>query len=103
MDGTTLTKCDQCRQLYAERTPPGDPPCDTCRVELMEENKDVADIFMMCRGQVIFRQEGEQMFTDISIPAVDAAMRMKGIANQWDFLLRVRLLWHQTRSADDAC
>jgi hypothetical protein len=50
-DGSILTRCDQCRQMYAERKPPATPPCESCRVELQVENEDAARIFMMVRGQ----------------------------------------------------
>lgn len=37
--------------MYAERTPPGSPPCESCRVELVSENRDAARIYMVVRGQ----------------------------------------------------
>lgn len=52
-DGTVLTACDRCREVYGGRTPPEEPPCDTCRVELMEENDEPARIYLISRGQVI--------------------------------------------------
>jgi len=58
-DGTILTRCDQCRQMYSERKPPGEPPCDTCRVELRQENADAARIFGIVRGQILTRFNGE--------------------------------------------
>lgn len=67
-DGTVLTRCDQCRQMYAERTPPGTPPCETCRVELLEENEDIATVYMLTRKQVVTVGQGQAI--DINIPAV---------------------------------
>ena len=58
-DGRVLTKCDQCRQMYAERMPPGEPPCEKCWVDLKEENEEAARIFRIVRGQVITRFNGE--------------------------------------------
>jgi hypothetical protein len=39
--------------MYAERKPPGTPPCESCRVELREENEEAARIFNTVRGQII--------------------------------------------------
>ena len=74
-DGRVLTKCDQCHQMYGERTPPGDPPCATCWVDLKEENEDAARIFRMVRGQVITRFNGQaDMIVDLNHLAVWAAI-----------------------------
>ena len=54
-DGRVLSKCDQCRQMWAERSERGvvgDPPCDGCRTELMPENRDAAKIYQICKRQV---------------------------------------------------
>lgn len=45
--------CPACRELYSWRTPPEDPPCDTCRVILAEENEDAAKIYMITQGQIV--------------------------------------------------
>jgi hypothetical protein len=34
------------------RNPPEEPPCDTCRVELLEENAEAAKIYLTVQGQV---------------------------------------------------
>lgn len=34
------------------RNPPEDPPCDTCRVDLLEENAEAAKIYLTVQGQV---------------------------------------------------
>ena len=91
-DGRVLTKCDQCRQIYAERTPPGSPPCESCRVELKEENEDAARIFQVSRNQVI--AVGEQV-VDIDIKAVKIVMDLYGVKDQRTCLQRVRALWHE--------
>ena len=77
--------------MYADRTPPGKPPCDTCRVELLDSNTDVADVFMLSRGQVITAGE-RNMPIDISIPAIKAVMDMD--RKQRRDLMRVQNLWH---------
>ena len=91
-DGTVLTKCDQCRQMYAERRPPGEPPCESCRVELKEENKDIARVYMEARGQVITAGMGDVV--DINILAVTKLMDLYGIKNQVEVLSKVRKTFH---------
>lgn len=34
------------------RNPPEEPPCETCRVELLEENAEAAKIYLTVQGQV---------------------------------------------------
>lgn len=48
--------------MYAERQARGiigDPPCDTCRVELLPENAEAGQIYFTCRGQVVTEGMGE--------------------------------------------
>ena len=78
--------------MYAERTPPGTPPCETCRVELLEENEDTATIYMLTRKQVITAEQGQ--IIDISIPAVKIAMDMHGGKDQKECLQNVRHLFY---------
>ncbi len=44
--------------MYVERNPPTDPPCETCRVELKEENVDAYKIFLIVRHQYIMGTNG---------------------------------------------
>lgn len=42
--------------MWSERNArgiPGDPPCETCRVDLAEENKEAVEIYYMTRGQIV--------------------------------------------------
>lgn len=91
-DGTVLTKCDQCRQMYAERIPPGIPPCESCWIELREENKDIARIYLEVRDQVITAGMGEVV--DINILAVIKLMDLYGIKNQLECLKKIRRTFH---------
>lgn len=52
-------RCPACRQIYSQRTPPELPPCETCRIELLAENRDAAHIYMACQRQVITAGMGE--------------------------------------------
>lgn len=87
-----LTKCDQCQQMWKERNErgiEGDPPCISCRVDLLPENHDAAQVYMATRGQVITRGM-EGVIVDISIPAVESAMRIFNVKDQADCLQKVR-------------
>lgn len=81
--------------MYAKRTPPDKPPCEACRVVLLPENEEAAEVFMMCRGQHITQGE-KGIPVDISIVAIKTTMDLMGIevANQRQCLARVRGLWH---------
>ena len=78
-DGTVLSKCDQCRQIYGERKPPEEPPCESCYVELAKSNEEAAMIYRLCQGQVI--TAGEQI-VDINYIAVKTVMDIYGVKNQ---------------------
>lgn len=58
-DGTIVTTCDRCKERYAERKPPGTPPCESCRVELRAENEEAGTIYMMTRRQIVTFHNGE--------------------------------------------
>jgi hypothetical protein len=95
-DGTVLDKCSQCRELWQERNQrgiEGDPPCSTCQVNLDPENAEVAEVYMTCRGQVITRGMDGQII-DISLPAVESAMRMIGVQDQRKCLAMVRRVFY---------
>ncbi len=94
-DGTVFTKCDLCRRDYAERMPPGNPPCEPCRVELLEENEDAAIIYLVTRRQYVTAENGR--IVDISIPAVKAAMDTYQVRDQWNCLKKVINLFHKMR------
>jgi hypothetical protein len=84
-----------CRDLYAKRMPPQEPPCDKCRVELLEENEEVVRIYMMTRRQIVTRHNGQyDQIVDISIPAVKVVMDLEGVKDQKECLARVMRLFH---------
>lgn len=62
--------------MYAERTPPGDPPCSTCRVDPLEENKDALSVFFEVRYQLIMSMNGP---VSINHVAIDNAINRRGI------------------------
>jgi hypothetical protein len=94
-DGTVLTRCDQCRTMYAERKPPGTPPCESCRVDLREENDDAARIFNCVQGQVITRNNGRyDVVTDINHLTIWAAIDAYGIRDRVGTFEKVCSLFH---------
>ena len=80
--GVVLTKCDQCREQYGEKSQREgvhiEPPCATCRVELLPENKDAASVYFLCKRQVITAGEGN-MPIDINHLAIWAQIEHRGI------------------------
>ena len=91
-----LRTCPNCRKFHPERAVPGNAKCESCRVQLVEENEDAAEVYMLTRRQYVTRMEiGENgaphtVIVDISIPAVESAIRIRGVKDQWDCLARVR-------------
>jgi len=101
-DGSVLTKCDQCRALYAKRDPPTPTPCVTCRIPLRPENEEAGAVFMLTRGQIITADllENRRSMT-LSIPAIKIAMDLLGVKDQKTCLSKVLRLFHQ-RLAEEA-
>lgn len=81
-------------------TPPGTPPCETCRIELKEENEEVAMIYMMVRRQFITAEQGQVV--DISIPAIKTIMDLFGVQDQRECLTRVIKTFHHFRGQNES-
>jgi hypothetical protein len=91
--------CPGCQSVYAERTPPGSPPCETCRVELREENGEIAQVYMMTRRQYITRNNGRgDVAVDLSISAIKTVMDIYGVGDQRSCLSAVLRLFHYFES-----
>jgi hypothetical protein len=88
-----LPTCPACTELYGWREPPEQPPCETCRIELEADNYEAADIYLISRGQVITRGM-DGMIWDIDNQAIESAMRMKGVKDPWNCLIKVRRVFH---------
>lgn len=90
-DGRELTKCDQCRQMHAERNPPTVPPCGECWVDLAAENQEAAAIYQLCRGQIRTRHNGQHdEVIDLDYVAVKMVMELYQIKNQRECFDKVR-------------
>jgi len=72
--------------MYAERNPPGDPPCATCKESAEEENKDALKIFFLVRNQLIMGQGGP---IEINHQAIHSAMELYQIRNRRDCFEKV--------------
>jgi hypothetical protein len=70
------------------------PPCSTCRVTLAEENEDAAAVYMACRWQTVVTEMKATRMIDISVPAIESAIRMRGVKDQWGCLQRVVRCFH---------
>ena len=75
-DGTVLTACDQCQTMYAERNPPEEPPCETCRVIPMLENAEAFKVYYLTRYQLIISMGG---VIDVNQLAIDAAIARENV------------------------
>ena len=84
--GLVLTRCDQCREMHGGRTPPTTPPCETCRVDLNEENQDAVNIFYLVQSQFIMGMNGPIAINQL---AIHAAMDLYDIPNRRECFQKV--------------
>ena len=93
VDGVVVsTRCDQCRLMYSERNPPGEPPCEACWVETDPKNIDALKIFNIVRNQFIMGTGGP---IDINQIAIHSAMELYGIKNRQKCFIKVLQLAQQ--------
>lgn len=79
--------------MYAERTPPGEPPCITCREVPEEENENALEIFFLVRNQLIMGPGGP---VDLNHLAIHAAMDLYQIRNRrecFEKVLKLASFW----------
>ena len=84
-----LPQCDGCREIYGRRDPPEDPPCDTCREEVLIENRDAVMIFNIIKNQFIMGASGP---VDVNHQAIHEAMRLYRIRQRRECFEKVLLL-----------
>lgn len=90
----TLTACDQCRTMWEERNArgvAGSPDCETCRVELLEDNYIPAEIYQLIRGQIKLYFTGESNHElDLDHNALWSMIdHHPKVKNHWEVFIRV--------------
>ena len=82
---------------------PGNVACESCRIELKEDNEEAAQIYNMVRGQVITRFNGEiDVVVDLNHLAVWAAIDGYGIKKRTEVFERVmRTFYHLLKEKHD--
>jgi len=75
--------------MYHNRTPPEEPPCDTCRETPLKENEDALRIFYLVRNQFIMGFNGP---VEISHQAIHEAMRLYEVENKRECFEKVIIL-----------
>jgi hypothetical protein len=81
--------CPGCRDIYANRTPPEEPPCGDCKIELLQENVDAQAIFGLVRDQYIMGFNGP---IGINQLAIHEAMNLYQIKDRQSCFEKVILL-----------
>jgi hypothetical protein len=79
--------------MYAQREPPQDPPCDTCREELSEDNEDAARVYQLVKRQVRVAP-GSGEIIDLDYAAVKAIMDILRVKNPRDCFEKVSRAFH---------
>jgi hypothetical protein len=78
--------------MYQGRTPPANPPCETCRVDLREENEDAMFVYRLVNRQVVTRgMDGD--IIDLNFQAVKTVMDLYEIKNQRTCFEKVRRIF----------
>ena len=89
--------------MYGNRTPPEDPPCEKCRVELKKDNEQAAFIYRAVRQQIITFHNGQHdIVVDLDYPAVKMVMDLYRVQDQREcFEKVVRTFRHFLRDKKD--
>lgn len=89
----TSPSCEACRKIYAEKAPPEEAPCGSCKPVVDPENEDAVNAYLLTRNQVVMM--GMETVADINIVAVKIVMDLFGVKDQRACLLKVRHLFHE--------
>jgi hypothetical protein len=79
--------------------PPQEAPCGDCKPDLLPENKEALDVYLVVRGQII--TAGMGTVVDIDIPAVKIVMDLLQVKDQRDCLMKVRHLFHEFKPKEE--
>ena len=86
-----MPNCVTCRTLYGGRLPPQEPPCDSCRPALLEENEAAIAIYSIVQNQWIIGPGGP---VDINHLAVWEAIDRHRIADALGTFQKILTLSH---------
>ncbi len=75
--------------MYHERTPPGEPPCETCKEIPFKENEDALNIFFLVRYQLIMGMNGP---VEINHLAIHEAMKLYEVKKPQECFEKVLIL-----------
>lgn len=53
-----MPNCAACRMVHGSKVPPQDPPCETCRPALLEENASAIELYSIVQNQWIMGPGG---------------------------------------------
>ena len=107
-NGTVITKCDQCKEMWRERNErgiEGEPDCVNCRVDLLPINNYAAEIYQKVRSQVKLYFNGQSMRElDIEHSAIWSAIDHfpHRIKNSWEVFERILHTYHYFKQERDS-
>lgn len=79
--------------MYSRRDPPAEPPCGTCRVDLLDENFEAGQVYHLVKRQVRVAP-GSGQIIDLDYAAVKAVMDIYGIEDQQQCFVKVSRAFH---------
>ena len=79
--------------MYANRNPLEQPPCETCRVDPVEENKEAINIFFMCRDQYIMTEGGPVAINHLAIHEAMRLLKVKDRLKCFNKVCRLANWW----------
>ena len=79
--------------MYENRNPPERPPCETCRVDPIEENQDAINIFFMVRDQYIMADGGPVSINHVAIHEAIRLLRIKDKLKCFNKVCRLSNWW----------
>jgi hypothetical protein len=90
--------CPACAVL-GKKAKEGLSACETCRVKLLEENRDAAQVYMLVKRQVVTAGEAHEII-DLDYQAVKIIMNLYRIKNQRQIFEQVCRTFHHFLSKE---
>ena len=89
--------CEVCQNIYKKKRQ--EPPCENCKVELLDENKEAYRIFNATQNQAIILENTGKIL-DVNVSAVKDAMDMFEVkGNRGDIFDKVRKTFFEVLEA----